>query len=359
VSFPFSRIIVQISRLKKELDLKSKARDGCVSDINKLRSSVKSVFDLDDRVETRGAKGNAQAVVEEQIENPRILRQECKKLLLDKSDAFGNSLAVAGIEKELEIARDENKILQSAIADRGHHDRIISKLQKQCNDLSNKLEDELFRKNEARRRMESKVKEVTDTLDKSKDRVHLLESDLNSEKIRNEKVLEQVKTANKVLESELKSQREFVKEIKEASWSELATKIRAGIEAVTSQELAKSSLGVTQAVSACKERWKRRLEELNLNHVKEISALSEDHKNELRYRHSQFQIHLEQGRVEVEERLQNKHTDALRVTLNHKESQRQIDIKHEIKRWEQVCILFFYHLGLLYNLVLTASLHLL
>lgn len=343
--------------MKKELDLKSQARDGCVSDINKLRSSVKSVFDLDDRVEMSGSKGNEQGAVEEQIEDPRILRQECKKLLLEKSDAFGSSLAVAGIEKELEIARDENKILQSTIADRGHHDRIISKLQKQCNELSKKLEDELFRKNEARRRMESKVKEVTDVLEKSKDRVHLLESDLNSEKSRNEKVLEQVKTANKVLESELKSQREFVEEIKEASWSDLATKIRAGIEAVTSQELAKSSIGATQAVSACEKRWKRRLEELNSNHMKEISALSEDHKNELRYKHSQFQIHLEQGRAEVEDRLQKKHTDALRATLNHKESQRQIDIKHEIKRWEQVCILLFYYLGFQYNLLLTAFLH--
>lgn len=275
---------------------------------------------------------------ENQVVDTQAMRQKCKKSLLDKSVGLESSIIVAESEKELKAARDDIKILQGAISDRGHHDRIINKLQNQCNELSKRLEDELFRKNEARRRMDSKGKDIKEALEKSNDRVHVLEVDLTSEKSRNEKAQGQLKTANKILEAELISQRDYVEEMRDSSWSELAAKVRAGIEAVTSQELAKSSLGVTKAVSACEERWKRRLMELDLNHAKEIVKFKEDHKNELRYNNSQFQIQLEQGRVDVEERLQKNHTDSMRATLSHKESQKQMHVKQEIKRWEQVCV---------------------
>jgi len=318
--------------------LKSQARDEHVSTINKLRSKAESVLEADNQADFTIIREKEQEIVEDQVDDTRVLRQNCKKLLLSKSDGFGSSIAVAESEMGLDVARNEIKVLQGVIADRGHHDRIIRKLQNQCNELSKRLEDELFRKNETRRRMDSTWKEKKEALEKSKDRVYVLEKDLTSEKSRHEKALGQLKTAIKILEAELVAQRDYAEEMKESSWSELAAKIRAGVEAVTSQELAKSRLGVTKAISACDERWKRTLEELDLNHAKEILNLKEDHKNELRYNKSQFQIQFEQGQVEVEESIQKKHTDSMRASLKHKESQNEMDMKYEIKKWEQVCI---------------------
>jgi len=307
-----------------------------MSKINLLRSEAQSLLNVDLGPQMRKHEHDGSEDNREKIKDSTTLRQEYKALVIGRSNTFAANNDFIKAEKELKVARDENRLLQGVIVDRGQHDQIISRLETERNALARRLEDELFTKNEARRQMEVITRDALEKVEKSKAQVEFLNMELKGEKDCHDKVLAQLKSSHIVLKAELESQREYLDELRAASWTDLAAKVKAGVEAVTSRELAKSSIGVAQAVTTCEERWKRRLEEVSLEDSKEMSALRDEHHNEMRYKNSQFQIQLEEVRVEVEDRLQKKHTEALKATLKHKESQRQVDVKNEIKRWEQV-----------------------
>jgi hypothetical protein len=184
--------------------------------------------------------------------------------------------------------------------------------------------------------MELKVCELTESIEKMKEKIQSMEVELTDENIRNMKAIEQLTSSNRLLQAELECQREYVEKFRSASCSDLVEKLKVGIETITSQEILRSVIGTEQAILSCQESWKRRIEEIQIEHEKHLVKLLEKHQNDIRYTRSQFQIQMEQSRVEIEDRVQKRCADSLKAAIAHKESQRQLDIKNEIKRWEQV-----------------------
>lgn len=319
--------------MRNDLEEKTKSKDDHAFQVQKIRKEA-----------TESLHSEEKSVVVSEVETKTIPQPRDDGNDIPSSDTSEKEVA----KSPLNVDRpSESKALEEIGIKRhgksDHRDKIVEKLYHQCNSLSKRLQDELFDKNEARRRMEARLKESSKALDNAKAKIMLLETDLENEKEVNEKSANQLKTTNKVLTAELETQREYVKELKTASWTELNSSIRQGVEHLISQELTKSSMGVAHAVATCEEQWKKRIEELSTQHLKEVTSLKDDHKNELRYKMSQLQIQFEQGRVEIEERLQQKHNESLRASLDHKEHQKMLEIKNEVKRWEQVCkILSFY-----------------
>lgn len=316
--------------MRNDLEEKTKSKDDHAFQVQKIRKEATESLQSEEN------SGVARGVETKTIPQPRDDGDDYK--LLTSSDTLEKEVA----KSPLNVDRlSESKALEETgikrLGKSDHRDKIVEKLYHQCNSLSKRLQDELFDKNEARRRMEARLKESSKALDNAKAKIMLLETDLENEKETNEKSANQLKTTNKVLTAELETQREYVKELKTASWTELNSSIKQGVEHLISQELTKSSMGVAHAVATCEEQWKKRIEELSTQHLKEVTSLKDDHKNELRYKMSQLEIQFEQGRVEIEERLQQKHNESLRASLDHKEHQKMLEIKNEMKRWEQVC----------------------
>ncbi len=264
------------------------------------------------------------------------MRKGFKTLMKEGSDLTHTSSNLIKTEKELRELRDANMHLQNAIEERGKHDDVISRLENEKNELSKRLKDEVFHQKEVTNNFVTKFKESQEAETRALEEVEMYKLELRSENERHAEVLGQLKSANKVLEAELKSQREYIEELRASSWTDLAAKMKEGIEAVASQELAKSSIGAAQSVASCEERWKRRLEEMNMEHRKELTTIHEEHQNEMRYKASESRIQLEEARTELTERLQKKHSQSLKAVVNHKEVQRQNDLKNELKRYEQV-----------------------
>lgn len=242
------------------------------------------------------------------------------------------------MEEEIINTNHEPDIFIQTAPEIGEYHEIVATLQSELDDVSHRLKDELFEKRELRRKMDLTVFELSESLEKLKDKIQVLEVELSNEKIKGDKAIEQLKSSNRVLQAELVCQREYVENLKSSSLADLTSKLREGIEVVAAQEIAKSNIGTEQSLVACEERWKRRLEEMQQEREKEKITLQEKHQNEMRYRQSQFQIQVEQSRIDIEDRLQQRFSESLKAAVAHKEAQRQLDIKHEIKRWEQVSL---------------------
>jgi hypothetical protein len=328
---------LKIIRLKEELDSKTKAKQEHSSKISALRSEVQSSLNFSEGERQVEAQARQDQDRNDTRNQNDITLEDCKNMSTESSSlAFDNDFEE--VENELKVVREENGLLHNFIADRKQHDEIIVRLEKQCSELARKLKHETFHKNEANREIGGKLEEAFKALNKSKGQTELLEIDMTNKQDCHEIVVRQLKSTNKVLEAELQSQKEYVDELRSNTWTEVVAKVKAGVEAVTSQEMAKSSMGVAKAVTACEDRWRKRLEEVNVAHIEDISRLREENKQELRYKQSQFLIQIEEVRAEVENRLQQQHTESMRAKLNHKESQRQLDVNNEMKRWEQVCM---------------------
>lgn len=338
--------IRQIINLKGELASKNQAKAEHQSKMNTLRSNASTLMRKscnESQSESDFEKKKNKALHHEisngkqyVVRQTADIRKEYQSLMINRSSIFNVNNDLIKTEKELKEARDENKNLQNAIDERGKYDELISKLERERTQLAKCLEDSLFSNQEACREYEIRVKDALEAETRANDEVEVYKMEIKAERDSNNQVLGQLKSTNTVLEAELKSQREYVDELRASTLTELAVKIKAGIEAVASQELAKSSIGAAQSIRTCEERWKRRIEEINQENSKVISALQEEHQNEIRYNSSQYRIQLEQTRTEVESRLQKKHSDSIRAALEHKEAQRQDDVRNELKRCEQV-----------------------
>ena len=336
--FMFIKIFLptKIIRLKEELVLTTESEQKHFTKIKNLRSEAKTSLNIvKDELYAGAQNQKKRDQNEEQGKNKNL--EVAKEHLNDIGTSLGfNEKCTDEIENELKGVREENELLRNIIADRGQHDEIINNLEQQCIELTKRLKNEQFHQNEEDRDLAGKLKQSLRALHASRDRLELLEVDMKNKEDCNEKAMRQLKAANKLLEAELESQKEYMQELKNSAWTELATKVKAGVEAITSQEIAKSSMGASKSVIACEDRWRKRLEEANTAHTDEIMRLREEHKQEMRYKQSQFTIQIKESQVEIENRLQQQHMDSLKAALTHKESQQQIELKNEKKRWEQV-----------------------
>ncbi len=255
------------------------------------------------------------------------------KKLLPSTDAD----EIKKIQMDLKLVQEENRYLQKIISERGGGDDLIDRLKSEQDRLEKLLRQETFTKSELHKKIEATSMELAKTKARARDEVQRLQSTIQSEKEDHQKVSDQIRSANKVLEAEVKAQRDYVHELRAGSWTELATKLKAEVEVVVTQELAKSSMCVSQAVGSCEERWKRRIQEIEAEHSNEILRMKEQFDNDLRFKLSQKEIMVEEARVSIEERLKKEHKQSLDAALRHEEMQRISEIKTEAQKWEQVC----------------------
>lgn len=326
-----SRVEETISQLKNEFAQKTQARDEHLSMIKAIRSRISSELEIGTSLE-KNVTTQKQCLYE--ISKEKEKRDQDTLVPVIRPDS--SEYVLSEVETGNFEFRDEPEVYHHSTPETGEYNETIARLHSDLDDVSHRLRDELFEKNELRRKMDMKVSELSESLERTKDEIQILEAELSNEKIKNEKAMEQLKSSNRVLQAELVCQREYVEKMRSSSLTDLASQLREGFEIITAHEIAKSNIGTEQSLKACEERWKKRFEEINQEHVKEKTILQEKHQHELRYRQSQCQIQVEQSRIEIEDRLQLRFSESLKAAIAHKEAQRQLDLKRENKRWEQM-----------------------
>ena len=285
---------------------------------------------------------NLDRQAKKQAKQRSSIRKECGRTKSEKASTLLEiENNIQDVVSEVHMKQGENGTLGGTMtAEKDHCKKADSEEENQT--IIRRLENDIFGKTELIRNMGLELKESLQALRKTENEVEFLKTKVKNEKLSCEETVRHLGCKNKVLEAELKSQREYADELGTSVWTELATKVKEGVEAVTSRELSKSNIGSAKVIAACESRWKKRLEELNVEHHKELTKIREEHNNETRFKNSQFQIQLEEGRKEVVERLHIEHTKLLKATLAHKESQRQADVRNESKRWERVRFCFIH-----------------
>ncbi len=233
-----------------------------------------------------------------------------------------------------------NSSSSNVIHYREEEDKKVQHLQNKCSDLTTRLNEEIFNKNEIVREMNAKLNDANEAVNKSNGQVELVIMEMRNKQECHEMLVRKLKATVKILEAEIKSQKEYTEELTTNTWDDLISKVKVGVEEVTSQEMAKARIGVAKAVAACDNRWRKRFQEVNFALEENSVKLKKEYEQNLRSKESEFLIQIEEARAEVEARLQKQHTESMRATLNHTESRRQIDVKNEMKRWEQVCLIF-------------------
>jgi hypothetical protein len=310
---------IKISQLRSEFVEKTQARDEQLSMIKAIRSRISSELEITTSQQDRTVKSEEQGLDEVILKSSNFSEQE-----------------LPGVEEENVDAYNDSEVFCHSNQEAGEDYETVARLQSEIEDVSNRLKNEMLEKNEQKRKMDWKVSELSESSEKLKDKIQILEVELSNQKVKNEKIVDQLKSSNRVLQAELVCQREYVENLRSASLADLASKLREEVETIAVQEIAKSNIGTEVALKECEERWKRRFEEMQLEHEKEKTLLHEKYQNEMRYNKSQCQIQVEQTRVEVEDRLQQRFTESLKAAIAHKEAQRQLDLKNEMKRWTQV-----------------------
>jgi hypothetical protein len=240
------------------------------------------------------------------------------------------------IQKDLKSAEEENEYLQKTIIDRGRHDGIIKRLDTEKDSLQALLKQEVFSKNELHRKYESVSMELVEVKKRANDEIQRFKRSIQSEKDNSNKISAQMRSTNQVLEAEVQVQRSYVNELRAKSWTDLAVRIRTEIEAAVTQELTKSSMGVSEAVGSCEERWKRQIQEIQLQHQHEIVKMKEQSENDLRFKLSQNQICLEEAKVSIEGKLKKEYNQSLDAAMRQEEMHRLFEVQNESKKWEQV-----------------------
>lgn len=277
------------------------------------------------------------------LESKVVAYNQANHSLNDTNDEISGSFDINGREEitrlrqDLLNAKEENGYLLKSITERGQHPEIVEKLERERNQLEKLLEQEIYSKNEYMKRFEDSCSELIEAKAQAKEDMEHLRNTLQNERENYNKISGQMKSSNQVLEAEVKVQRDYVNELRSTSWADLAVRLKSEVELAVNQELAKSSMCVSQAVGSCEERWKRQIQEMQLQHQNEMAKLKEQFDNDTRFNTSRNQIMLEESKHEIEEKLKQTHAQALDVIRRQEGSRRLAEIKNESKKWEQVC----------------------
>ncbi len=276
-------------------------------------------------------------------ESKVIEYNQVNRSLNNTNDEISGSFDVNGKEEitrlrqDLLNAKEENEYLLKSITERGKHTEIVEKLERERNQLEKLLEQEIYSKNEYMKRFEETCSEFIEAKAQAKEDMEHIRNTLQNERDNYNKISGQMKSSNQVLEAEVQVQRDYVNELRSTSWADLAVRLKSEVELALNQELAKSSMCVSEAVGSCEEKWKRQIQEMQLQHQNEMAKLKEQFDNDTRFNASRNQIMLEESKHEIEEKLKQAHTEALDVIRRQEGSRRLVEIKNEAKKWEQVC----------------------
>ena len=247
-----------------------------------------------------------------------------------------NENEIRKMRKDLKVAKEQNDNLHRAISDRARNFETLEELKNQRDNIEKLLQQEIFSKNELIKTLDSNSAELIEVKARAKEDAERHQLAVQSERENCDKLCAQMRSSNQVLEAEVKVQRDYVNELRAGSWTDLAVRLKTQMEAAMSQELAKSSMCISQAVGSCEERWKRQVKEIQMEHQNEISKMKEQFDNDIRFNLSQHQIKLDEARHEIQERLRKEYENSLDVALRREELHRLSEVKSEAKKWEQV-----------------------
>jgi hypothetical protein len=323
--------------LKSQLDSKESSKAESLVKINNLRKEAHAMLRLQPLEKEK----------RQTSENKVIKYDQVNQSMNDANEKISGIFDINGREEitrlrqDLLTAKEENEYLLKSITERGKHAEIVESLEREKNQLEKLLEQEIFSKNEYMKRFEHSCTELIEAKAQAKEDIEHLRNTLQNERDNYNKMSGQMKSSNQVLEAEVKVQRDYVNELRSTSWADLAVRLKSEVELAVNQELAKSSMCISQAVGSCEERWKRQIQEVQLQHQNEMVKLKEQFDNDRRFNASRNQILLEESKHEIEEKLKQDHAQALDHIRRQEGSRRLSEIKNEAKKWEQVCHLLF------------------
>ena len=234
-------------------------------------------------------------------------------------------------------SREQYESLQNSISDRERRPEVISDLLREKLRLENIIHKEKLSKNELLRKFEVTSAELVETKARFKEDVEKLKTHLKHEKEKCEKISTQMQSSSQVLKAEVEVQKEQVNELRAASWTDLAVRLKSEIEVAISQELAKSSMCVSQAVGACEEKWKQKINDIQVQHQNDLARVREQFDNDIRFNLSRNEIKLEEEKNSIEEKLKREHQDSLEMMRLQERQCRISELNNETKKWEQVC----------------------
>lgn len=239
-------------------------------------------------------------------------------------------------EKKLREANLRNCQLQSALTERGAHDRIIRDLEEECNNLRKQLEEERYDKYRSQKELQDRNFDLIHEERRTRDELDRLTTEIEEKTKHHNTSMDTLIGMTKVIEAEIQTQREYVKQIRKESYDELASQLKVRMNDVIVQAISESCFGISRAVVSSDEVWKSKLTEIFQEHSSEISKLHSEYRNEIIFKESQYRMQLEADRNESEKRFQMRLSESLKTAVEHKERQHQNDLKNETKRWEQV-----------------------
>lgn len=311
-----------IRNLQKKLNDAKKLKDDKLIEINKLIPEIKRVIP--------DISSSNDSNIEERAQYDR----ESRKVHPQKMNA--KQLEIAEIEKVSVEDSIQHDKLQTTSFDYGCQSQRIHNLEIERNDLLTQLEEERYEKVKNQKFLNAKNEELLEEERKTREELDLLLLEVEKDRKHFQKSLESIRVSKSLLEAEVKSQREYVHKVRSQSYGELTLNIKKHIEDAIVQGITDSCLGVDNAVASCEDIWRSRIEEMAKEHERTISAIHEDYRNDINYKEAQHKINLQNVKSEVEGRIQRQFSDSLRAAMDHKERQRQADLKNEMKRWEQI-----------------------
>lgn len=222
------------------------------------------------------------------------------------------------------------------------HDCMILHLEDELKNTRDQLEEVISMKLEIEVKLESTLVEMKATNNLAEKEKDAANATTVQEGNIYEKIIAQLRCVNQVLTADLKVQQEQVTELRETSMVEIESRLKTEIEAATSQELVKVGLSTAQGIASCEKKWKKRLEEIHMEHNNEIVCLKEDHQKVVCSKLTACKSEMQRVQLDAITDLEKKYLQATQNTLQNEKKERLIVMKKEAKKWEQVSYMWLY-----------------
>lgn len=204
------------------------------------------------------------------------------------------------------------------------------------NIVKDQLEKVMTEKNELAGKFNSSVRELEGVKMKAIVEIESLQKGMKEGDDIHETAMAQLKSVNKILEAEVKIQKDYVNELRGTTLKNVQSKLLTEIEVATSNELEKAGMSLSHAIESRDKRWKQEIQEIHDEHRGAIIALRESHQMEVRSLMKQHEELMHITQAEVERILKSEHSKAIESVIDKEKVTQQKQLRNESKKWEQV-----------------------
>ena len=206
----------------------------------------------------------------------------------------------------------------------------------QTDESTGQLEEAITEKNELAVQLNCSTKELEEVKMKAKVEIESLQEGMKKGDVLHENAMGQLKNMNKILEAEVKIQKEYVSELRGTTLKNVQSKLMTEVVAATSNELERAGLSLSQTIESCDNRWKHKIEEIYEHHRCTVISLRESHQIEVQSLMKQNEEHMHNVQAEVERQMQLEHSKTIESLIEKEKATQQKQLRNESRKWEQV-----------------------